>query len=124
MTMVQMNIRIDADLKDEVDEILKRIGKTPSSVIRELWDFIQDSGEIPDLSTAAEKEDRELEKRKKLQKIDNMSGIVPRTLQDMGLIGRGDDPFKLMSAKKLHDYADEQRYEDYIRESVAESVAV
>ncbi|WEV59602.1 type II toxin-antitoxin system RelB/DinJ family antitoxin [Bifidobacterium sp. ESL0728] len=119
MSMVQMNVRIDADLKDEVDVILKRLGKTPSSVIRELWDFIQDSGDIPDLDTAREKEDQELEKRKKLEKIDNMSGIVPRTLNDMGLIGRGDDPFKSMSAKELHDYADEQRYEDYAQESVA-----
>ncbi|MDF7641372.1 damage-inducible protein J [Bifidobacterium sp. ESL0784] len=119
MSMVQMNVRIDADVKDDVDEILKRKGKNPSSVIRELWDFIQDSGEIPDLDTSVEKKNQELEKRKKLEKIDNMSGIVPRTLSDMGLIGRGDDPFKSISAKELHDYANEQRYEDYIQESGA-----
>ena len=38
-TMVQMNTRIDADLKQRGDEALKRAGFTPSQAIRALWEY-------------------------------------------------------------------------------------
>ena len=41
-TMVQMNTRIDADLKRRGDEALKRAGFTPSQAIRALWEYAAD----------------------------------------------------------------------------------
>ncbi len=38
-TMVQMNTRIDADLKRRGDEALERAGFTPSQAIRALWEY-------------------------------------------------------------------------------------
>ena len=40
MTMVQMNVRIDAKLKNEVEEVLKGKGVSVSDVIRSLWLYI------------------------------------------------------------------------------------
>ncbi|WEV71941.1 type II toxin-antitoxin system RelB/DinJ family antitoxin [Bifidobacterium sp. ESL0790] len=117
MTMVQMNVRVDAEVKADVDKILERLGKTPSSVVRDLWDFIKDHGETPDLNTALQNEDLELQKQQELGRIHSMSGIVPKMLENAGLIGRGDDPFAGKSAEELHDYADEQRYLEYLGES-------
>lgn len=38
-TMVQMNTRIDADLKRRGDEALERAGFTPSQAVRALWEY-------------------------------------------------------------------------------------
>ncbi|MDF7663602.1 damage-inducible protein J [Bifidobacterium sp. ESL0763] len=120
MTMVQMNVRVDAGVKADVDKILERLGETPSSVVRRLWDCIRDRGQVPDLMTGEQEADLEAEKRRKLGRIGNMNGIVPRLLESMGLVGSGADPFGAMSAAELHDYADEQRYLDYVQESGGE----
>ena len=45
MTMVQMNVRIDAKLKNEVEEVLKGKGVSVSDVIRSLWLYIADRKE-------------------------------------------------------------------------------
>lgn len=116
MTMVQMNVRVDAEVKADVDKILDRLGKTPSSVVRELWDFIKDHGGTPDLSTTAQNKDLEFQKQQESERIHDMSGIVPKMLENAGLIGREDDPFVGRSAAELHDYADEQRYLEYLGE--------
>ena len=42
MTMVQMNVRIDAKLKNEVEEVLKGKGVSVGRVIRSLWLYIAD----------------------------------------------------------------------------------
>ena len=42
MTMVQMNVRIDAKLKNEVEEVLKGKGVSVSDVIQSLWLYIAD----------------------------------------------------------------------------------
>ena len=49
MTMVQMNVRIDAKLKNEVEEVLKGKGVSVSDVIRSLWLYIADRKEVPAL---------------------------------------------------------------------------
>ena len=54
MTMVQMNVRIDAKLKNEVEEVLKGKGVSVSDVIRSLWLYIADRKEVPALETTAE----------------------------------------------------------------------
>ena len=39
MTPVQMNVRIDRDLKREGDQAFAEIGYTPTEVVREVWGF-------------------------------------------------------------------------------------
>lgn len=115
MSMVQMNVRIDADVKDDVDEILKRKGKNPSSVVRELWDFIRDSGDTPDLQTKSEKADKETEKQRKLKAIEDGANLLSRTLKEAGLPDDGKDPFEGMTYKEIRDLMYEEKYEDYLR---------
>ena len=77
MTMVQMNVRIDAKLKNEVEEVLKGKGVSVSDVIRSLWLYIADRKEVPALETTAEEQARleeipakiEEEKKKIFEKV-------------------------------------------------------
>ena len=39
-TAVQMNTRIDRRLKESGDDVLRRIGRTPSQAVRAMWEFI------------------------------------------------------------------------------------
>lgn len=112
MSMVQMNVRIDSDVKDDVDEILKRKGKNPSSVVRELWDFIRDSGDTPDLRTKAEKANKEAEKQRRLKAIEDGATLWSRTLKEAGLSDDGQHPWANMSYKEMRDAA----YEDVVDE--------
>ncbi|MCO6557887.1 MAG: damage-inducible protein J [Bifidobacterium sp.] len=116
MSMVQMNVRIDSDVKDDVDEILKRKGKNPSSVVRELWDFIRDSGDTPDLQTKTEKADKEAEKQRKLKAIEDGATLWSRTLKEAGLPDDGKDPFEGMSYKEIRDLMYDEQYDEYLRE--------
>ena len=69
MTMVQMNVRIDAKLKNEVEEVLKGKGVSVSDVIRSLWLYIADRKEVPALETTAEEQARAEEKPSNLMRI-------------------------------------------------------
>ena len=85
MTMVQMNVRIDAKLKNEVEEVLKGKGVSVSDVIRSLWLYIADRKEVPALETTAEEQAREEEKQRKLKLIREGAGYVHKELVKAGL---------------------------------------
>ena len=64
-TMVQMNTRIDADLKQRGDEALKRAGFTPSQAIRALWEYAANHTLEPQaIRRALESEEDALEREK------------------------------------------------------------
>ncbi len=92
MTMVQMNVRIDAKLKNEVEEVLKGKGVSVSDVIRSLWLYIADRKEVPALETTAEEQAREAEKQRKLKLIREGAGYVHKELVKAGLISRRHRP--------------------------------
>lgn len=46
---VQMNVRMDAALKQRGDEELRRLGVTPSELVRRVWAYVAQTGELPDL---------------------------------------------------------------------------
>ena len=85
MTMVQMNVRIDAKLKNEVEEVLKGKGVSVSDVIRSLWLYIADRKEVPALETTAEEQAREAEKQRKLKLIREGAGYVHKELVKAGV---------------------------------------
>ena len=47
MVAVQMNIRIDGDLKQRGDEAIARKGLTPSQVVRAVWEYVDETGDLP-----------------------------------------------------------------------------
>lgn len=44
---VQMNVRIDRQLKEAGDAVLAHIGMTPSQAVRELWQYLTENGRMP-----------------------------------------------------------------------------
>lgn len=44
---VQMNVRIDRQLKEAGDAVLTHIGMTPSQAVRELWQYLTENGHMP-----------------------------------------------------------------------------
>lgn len=44
---VQMNVRIDRQLKEAGDAVLAHIGMTPSQAVRELWQYLTENGHMP-----------------------------------------------------------------------------
>lgn len=48
VTMTMVTARVDADRKREAEDVLKRNGRTYSDLIRDLTDYIADTGELPE----------------------------------------------------------------------------
>ena len=44
---VQMNVRIDRQLKEAGDAVLAHLGMTPSQAVRELWQYLIENGHMP-----------------------------------------------------------------------------
>lgn len=55
---VQMNVRIDRQLKEAGDAVLAHLGMTPSQAVRALWEYLVVNGRMPSRSgTAASSSD-------------------------------------------------------------------
>lgn len=50
---VQMNVRIDRQLKEAGDAVLTNIGMTPSQAVRTLWEYLVVNGRMPSKGDAA-----------------------------------------------------------------------
>lgn len=44
---VQMNVRLDSQLKEAGDAVLASLGMTPSQAVRELWQYLTENGHMP-----------------------------------------------------------------------------
>lgn len=117
MTMVQMNVRIDAKLKNEVEEVLKGKGVSVSDVIRSLWLYIADRKEVPALETTAEEQAREKEKQRKLKLIRESAGYVHKELVKAGLISEDTDLMEGLTYKQFRDEIADERLKEYRRQS-------
>jgi RHH-type rel operon transcriptional repressor/antitoxin RelB len=47
MPTTQMNVRIDADLKERGDQVFESLGYTPSQVVRRVWEVAAENGQNP-----------------------------------------------------------------------------
>ena len=108
MTMVQMNVRIDAKLKNEVEEVLKGKGVSVSDVIRSLWLYIADRKEVPALETTAEEQAREEEKQRKLKLIREGAGYVHKEL-----ISEDTDLMEGLTYKQFRDKMYDEQLDAY-----------
>ena len=92
MTMVQMNVRIDAKLKNEVEEVLKGKGA---------------------LETTAEEQAREEEKQRKLKLIREGAGYVHKELVKAGLISEDTDLMEGLTYKQFRDKMYDEQLDAY-----------
>lgn len=51
--LTQMNVRIDAGIKERGDQVFAALGYTPSQVVRLVWQFAADHGDAPTILAAA-----------------------------------------------------------------------
>lgn len=114
MTMVQMNVRIDAKLKNEVDDVLKQTGVSVSDVIRSVWSYIADRKTVPVLETTAQEQAREAEKQRKLRLVHEGAGLVHKELVKAGVISEDTDLMDGMTYKQLRDEMYEHQYDAYL----------
>lgn len=69
MTMAMVTARVDADRKRDAEKVLKRNGRTYSDLIRDLTDYMADTGELPEFEKATLALIEERERRRKLEII-------------------------------------------------------
>ncbi|KFJ00963.1 type II toxin-antitoxin system RelB/DinJ family antitoxin [Bifidobacterium stellenboschense] len=69
MTTAMVTARVDADRKRDAEKVLKRNGRTYSDVIRDLTDYMADTGELPEFEKATLALIEERERRRKLEII-------------------------------------------------------
>lgn len=48
MTMAMVTARVNAERKRDAEKVLKRNGRTYSDLIRDLTDYLADTGELPE----------------------------------------------------------------------------
>ena len=86
-TLTQMNVRIDAALKDRGDEALASIGFTPTQAVRALWGYASKRGEqLDEVRRFLEKaEAGESASRDAVQVLQDGWRIVPDGLASLGI---------------------------------------
>ncbi|KFI97555.1 type II toxin-antitoxin system RelB/DinJ family antitoxin [Bifidobacterium stellenboschense] len=118
MATVQMNVRIDAQLKDDVDAVLRGSGVSASDVVRSLWAYIADRRQVPRLETSAEERAREEERRRRMTIVEDSAGCLQRELAAAGVADGPADPFASafggMTSKQIRDAMYDQMLDDYL----------
>lgn len=91
-SVVQMNIRIDSQLKDAGDRVLERAGLSPTKAVRALWERLasfsddpQKAVELLSPSEGASASSIEAERARKLRVAQEATQIVARSLAGQGI---------------------------------------
>ena len=82
MAAVQMNVRIDEDVKARGDEVFARAGFTPSQVVRAVW---EQTGEVPAFMRASGADADEAERRRRIALAEYGAHIWENFFLDHGL---------------------------------------
>ena len=86
MAAVQMNVRIDEELKERGDEVFARWGLTPSQVVRAVWGYAEEKGEPP--AFMRPDDDDEAERQRRIKLVEEGAHIVESCLKQCGGSGR------------------------------------
>lgn len=116
MATVQMNVRIDGDLKEAGDKALKELGVSATDAVRALWAYVADRKAMPDLSTHADEAACEEERRRRLRLVEESAGMVHRELMKAGLIGEDEDLLDGMSYKELRESMYARKLDEYLEQ--------
>ena len=90
--VVQMNVRIDAQLKDAGDRVLEKVGLSPTKAVRSLWERLASFSDAPEKavklllpSDGASEPSIEAERARKLRVAQEGAQIVARSLAELGI---------------------------------------
>lgn len=88
---VQMNIRIGGQLKQAGDDVLSRLGLTPSAAVRGLWEFLVAHQESPEAIRAvvepASMQSESDERQEKLRAIQHVRSQYAQLARSLGIEG-------------------------------------
>ena len=90
--VVQMNVRLDAELKAKGDGVLERVGLTPTKAVRALWERLASCSDRPEKVTELlmpqerpSDESEDAERSRKLRIAREGAQIVARSLAERGI---------------------------------------
>lgn len=90
--VVQMNVRLDAELKAKGDGVLERVGLTPTKAVRALWERLASCSDRPEKVTELlmpqerpSDESEDAERFRKLRIAREGAQIVARSLAERGI---------------------------------------
>lgn len=82
MTTVQMNTRIDEDLKRRGDAVFAQNGYSPSQVVRVVWSYAAEHNEVPPFMKEADSDDRRAEIQTKLARAKDGAGLALKVAEE------------------------------------------
>lgn len=124
MTSVQMNIRMDAELKKAGDKALARAGATPTEAVRLLWGYAKEHHAESDkiagiLQTLRGDEDAANDKQDTLEKLQELRAQRKSCIEKMG--GTVPEPYSPNPDQSYEDALAAQLAEDRaLREQIAD----
>ena len=90
--VVQMNVRIDSQLKDAGDRVLEKAGLSPTKAVRALWERLASFSDAPEKvvellspSEGTSASSIEAERARKLRAAQEGAQIVARSLAKQGI---------------------------------------
>ena len=101
---VQLNVRIDEDLKAAGDAVLERFGTSAVQVVRDVWRYMADYQRIPQFDERAASSDKAAPDDVLLNRVENLSGMALRLAREAGLRSE----FEAMSYEQLRESAFEE----------------
>lgn len=115
-TMVQMNTRIPADLKEKGDRALERAGYMPSQAVRALWEFAAQHAYEPSAVRGALGERKAKAKPdeatlKRINAFEEGRRIMENAYRQAGLNPETARDYPQLSYKELRDLYYEERLE-------------
>jgi addiction module RelB/DinJ family antitoxin len=95
-----VNAKVDSYIKQQADEVLVLFGKTPSDVIKALWEYIAQKRELPDFINKQDESDKQ---RAHEQKLKILMGAVSKSTLPSKEINR--DYKELLAEELVRRYA-------------------
>lgn len=115
MATMQMNVRLDAELKQRGDKVLSEKGISPSAAVRSLWEYLDRNRDLPEFMTRSETNRAE---RKRL--IACAAGRATRELLDVNIIDNASFGVDYLSNETLQNLMYDERSDEHIRRQGAE----
>lgn len=110
---VQMNVRMDRQLKEAGDAVLAHIGMTPSQAVRELWQYLTENGHMP----VAKKNDDEvllddIRSKASSSRVSEGAALISKFYERFSI--QRPSPDEAFDYDELYDQMMSERFSDWI----------
>ena len=116
MNAVQLNTRMSADLRDRGNKAFASVGKTPSEVVRIVWEFaaenLGNTNKLSEFFSDIEFAEKEKEKKKKLEAVKKGANFISDFCKEHDVEWKPDPTTDNMTYKELRDYFFEQDFKN------------